>query len=215
MSEKIYKAAIFDMDGTILYTLLDLADSTNYALNKLNLKQRTLEEIRNFVGNGIYKLIERAVGDHQEKIEECFEIFKAHYKSNSTNKTTPYKNSLETLLYLKEKGVKLAVLSNKIDSEVKKLSDIYFKGIFDISIGESENFPKKPNPASTNYIIEQFGLRKNEVLFIGDSEVDIQTANYAKIDCISASWGYKTKDFLIKNNAKVIIDNFEQLKNYF
>lgn len=210
-----YKAIIFDMDGTILYTIEDLKDSVNFALNKLNLKQRTLEEITSFVGDGIYELIKRATDNNQEKIEKCFELFKNHYKNNSTNKTKPYKNSIETLLYLKKEGIKLAVLSNKIDSEVKKLSEFYFKDIFDISLGESEKFPKKPNPASCNYIINKFNLKKEEVLFIGDSEVDIKTANNANIDCISVSWGYKEKDFLIKNNAKNIIDDFSQLKNYF
>ncbi len=209
-----FKALIFDMDGTILYTIEDLADSVNFALKKCNLPTRTLEEVTNFVGNGILKLIERAVGEKQELVQECFEIFKEHYKNNSTNKTCAYKNSFEILSKLKEKGLKLAVLSNKIDSEVKKLSKIYFKDIFDISMGESPNFPKKPNPAALNEIIKKFNVKKEECLFIGDSEVDIETAKNANINCLSVTWGYKTKEFLIQNQAENLCNSFEELYDF-
>jgi len=208
------KALIFDMDGTILYTLQDLADSVNFALEKCGLKQRTLDEIRNFVGNGVNKLIERATGNKKDKIEKCFQYFIEHYKKNSTNKTVPYENAVEILEKLKEKGLKLAVLSNKPDEEVKKLSEKYFNGIFQIAKGESPQFPKKPNPAALNEIIKTFNVKKEECLFIGDSEVDIQTAKNAEVDCISVTWGYKTKEFLIKNNAKKLFDNFQELFEY-
>ena len=126
------KVVVFDMDGTLLYTLEDLTDSVNFALEKCNLKKRNINEIREFVGDGVYKLIERAVGDNVEKIGECFIIFKNHYSKNSTNNTKPYKGAEETLKKLKDKGLKLAVLSNKPDLEVKKLSKLFFEDIFDI-----------------------------------------------------------------------------------
>lgn len=205
------KALVFDMDGTLLYTLEDLADSVNFALDKCGLNKRSLEEVEKFVGNGVYKLIERAVGENFEKINECFEIFKRHYSKNSTNKTRPYNGAIETLKKLKDRGLKLAVLSNKPDFEVKKLSKLFFEDIFDISMGETENFPKKPDSKSLLYIVKAFNVSTRETIFIGDSEVDIQTANNAGIDCYSVSWGYKTKEFLVQNKAKIIFDNFDDL----
>ena len=205
------KALVFDMDGTLLYTLEDLADSVNFALDKCGLNKRSLEEIEKFVGNGVYKLIERAVGENFEKINECFEIFKKHYSKNSTNKTRPDNGAIETLKKLKDRGLKLAVLSNKPDFEVKKLSKLFFEDIFDISMGETENFPKKPDSKSLLYIVKAFNVSTRETIFIGDSEVDIQTANNAGIDCYSVSWGYKTKEFLVQNKAKIIFDNFDDL----
>lgn len=205
------KALVFDMDGTLLYTLEDLADSVNFALDKCGLNKRSLEEVEKFVGNGVYKLIERAVGENFEKINECFEIFKKHYSKNSTNKTRPYNGAIETLKKLKDRGLKLAVLSNKPDFEVKKLSKLFFEDIFDISMGETENFPKKPDSKSLLYIVKAFNVSTRETIFIGDSEVDIQTANNAGIDCYSVSWGYKTKEFLVQNKAKIIFDNFDDL----
>ena len=208
------KGIIFDLDGTLLYTLEDLKNSVNYALNCCDLKQITLEQTRNFVGNGIGKLIERAIGIHQEKYLECLEIFKKHYAKNSNSTTKPYPLVLENLKRLKEKNIKLAILSNKIDSEVKKLSKLYFEGIFNISQGETGEFNKKPDPKSCEYIINQFNLTKDEVVFIGDSEVDIQTAKNASIKCLSVLWGYKDKDFLIKNGANITFDNFKNLTDY-
>ncbi len=207
------KALIFDLDGTLLYTLEDLTDSVNFALEKCNLRKRSLDEIREFVGNGIYKLIVRSVGENTEKIDECYKIFQQHYSKNSINKTKPYKNAVKTLSKLKKRELRLAILSNKPDIEVKKLSKLFFKDIFDISMGETIDFPKKPDPKSLLYIMKSFNVSKKETLFIGDSEVDIQTAKNAGIECYSVSWGYKTRAFLIKNNAKYIFDNFSDLYN--
>lgn len=208
------KGIIFDLDGTLLYTIEDLKNSVNYALEHCNLEKRTLEEITNFVGNGIGKLIERAIGIHQEKYDQCLEIFKQHYAKNSNITTKPYPFVIENLKRLKEKNIKLAILSNKIDSEVKKLSKLYFGDIFDISQGETAKFNKKPDSKSSEFIIKQFNLSKDEVVFVGDSEVDIQTAKNTSIECLSVSWGYKDKDFLIKNGAKIIFENFKDLTDY-
>lgn len=208
------KAIIFDMDGTILYTLQDLADSTNYALEKCGFKKRSLDEIRNFVGNGAYKLIERATEAQKPAVEKCYKIFLEHYGKNSANSTQPYKNAVETLKKLKEKGLKLAVLSNKPDSEVKKLSEKYFKGIFDISRGESVEFPKKPDPAALLSILSCFGIGKDECFLAGDSEVDLETAQNAGIGCLSVCWGYKSEEFLIQNGADKLFRSFSELFNY-
>lgn len=206
------KGIIFDLDGTLLYTLEDLKDSTNYALKKLGLEPITIEKTRQFVGNGINNLLKRALGDNIEYLEPCFDIFMKHYKINCKNNTKPYDNITKILEKIKDEGIKLAILSNKVDNSVKELSCYYFKNIFDISMGESAVFPKKPDSKACNYIINEFNLKKDEVIFVGDSEVDIQTAANAGIECISVSWGYKTKEFLEKHNAKKIIDSpFELL----
>ena len=208
------KGIIFDLDGTLLYTLEDLKNSVNYALKHCGLKERTLDEIRNFVGDGIYKLIERATSENPCKTEECFKIFKEHYKQNSTNTTKPYDGALDFLKKLKEKGVKLAVLSNKIDSEVKKLTKIYFNNIFDYCLGQTRDLAKKPQADGVYYIIEKLGLKKENIIFAGDSEVDIKCAQNAEIKCLSVLWGYKDKEFLAKNGAEHLFSDFDELYNY-
>lgn len=208
------RAVIFDLDGTLLYTLDDLKDSVNYALKQCNLKERTLDEIRTFVGNGIYKLIERAVGANKEQLEKCFEVFKYHYNKNCNNTTKPYKNVIETLKKLKEKDIKLAILSNKADFAVKNLTNIYFKNLIDISMGENKKYAKKPDSTACLYILEKFNVKKEEAIFVGDSEVDLQTAKNAGIRCLSASWGYKEKEFLAKSGANIIINSIEEILNF-
>ncbi len=208
------KGIIFDLDGTLLYTLEDLKNSVNWALQKNGLKIRTIEEIRTFVGLGIEKLIERAVFPDKNKFESCLSDFIDYYKKNSIKETKPYENALETLKTLKEKGFKLSILSNKIDSEVKKLNEYFFNGIFDYTLGATDAFPKKPDSRSTIHIIKQLELKKDEVVLIGDSEVDIETAKNAQIQCLSVTWGYKDKDFLIKQGAKKIFNDFLSLTQY-
>ncbi len=209
-----YKGIIFDLDGTLLYTLKDLSESVNYALKKCSLDTISLDKTREFVGNGIGKLIERAIGKNQDKYELCYKYFINHYSKNSTNTTKPYDGAVETLKKLKTKGIKLAILSNKKNSEVKKLSEIFFPDIFDISLGETSAFPKKPSAESVLYIIDKLNLSKKEVCIIGDSEVDIQTAKNAQIQSLSVSWGYKDKSFLLENKADKIFDNFKELFDY-
>lgn len=205
------KGIIFDLDGTLLYTLEDLHKSVNFSLKKLNLPEISLEDTRNYVGNGVYRLIERAVGKNKDCVEECYEIFKKHYSINSKNNTKSYPDALKYLKLFKEHGIKLAVLSNKLNSAVNDLVEYYFKDIFDISLGESADFPKKPDSKACEYIIRKFNLKNKEIIFVGDSEVDLQTAKNAGIECISVSWGYKDREFLIKNGAKNIVDSFEEL----
>ena len=208
------KGIVFDLDGTLLYTLEDLKNSLNFALNACNMPKRTLEEVRNFVGNGIKKLIERSLDDNQEKFDECYKIFLSHYAKNSLITTKPYNGVISGLKKLKENNIKLAILSNKIDVEVKRLSKYFFDDIFNISMGETSIFPKKPDPKALLEIIKEFNLSKDEIYFIGDSEVDIQTAKNADVQCLSVLWGYKDKDFLIQNNAKNLFENFEQMVEF-
>lgn len=206
---------IFDLDGTLLNTLEDLTDSTNFALDSCSFSKRTLDEVRNFVGNGVYMLIERAVPKNtsKDKIESCLAIFKKHYSNNMYNKTSPYIGILEMLEYLKENGYKIAVVSNKFDSAVKELCEKYFKGFIDYSAGENEaaGIRKKPAPDTVLKVLKNFNLNCAQAVYVGDSEVDILTAKNSKIPCISVTWGFKSKEFLVKNQAKYIAETPQEI----
>jgi phosphoglycolate phosphatase len=201
------KAVIFDLDGTLLYTLEDLTDSVNFALSKFNYPQRTIDEIRLFVGNGVRRLIERAIpeGESNPHFDEVFEIFKSDYSSRMFTKTRPYDEIIDVLKKLKEYGYKLAVVSNKYDSAVKELCEKYFKDLIDISVGQTDTIPPKPSAESVFKVVKELNLDVSECVYIGDSEVDIQTAHNAGMDCISVTWGYKDIDFLYSNGASMIV----------
>lgn len=207
------KCVIFDLDGTLLYTLEDLYIATNYALEQVGRDKRSLDEVRNFVGNGVAKLIERAMGENssQEEVQKCLEIFKEYYSKNAQKNTRPYDGIIELLKYLKKSGIKIALNSNKYDAAVKSLSHKYFDDLVEIALGESNNCPKKPDPTGVEKILKYFNCDKDNAIYIGDSLVDIQTAKNAKIPCISVSWGYCNKDKLLLNN-KIVVDNTQELK---
>lgn len=210
-----YKLIIFDLDGTVLDTLDDLTDSVNYALEKNRLPQRKKYEIRNFVGNGIRLLIERSVpSDCQLKVvDSVFDDFRNHYKHNSCNKTKPYDGIAQLLTELKSYGIQLAVVSNKADFAVRDIVDRYFNGLFDYYAGEKEGIPRKPAPDSVYNAMKFFGASDNEVIYIGDSEVDIETAKNAGLDCISVSWGFRDRSVLAENGAEMVADDVFELKN--
>ena len=207
------KTIIFDLDGTLLYTLEDLKDSVNFALSKFNYPQKTLPEIKSFVGNGVKILMELSIpnGKNNENFEECLEIFKTHYAQNMFNKTKPYDGIIEMLEKLQKLGFKTAVVSNKFDSATKKLCEKYFTEKIELAIGESENIRKKPAPDSVFKVMEILNSNKNFTYFVGDSEVDIQTAQNANIKCISVTWGYKNEEFLRKNNAEFLANSPKQI----
>lgn len=207
------KTAIFDLDGTLLYTLEDLTDSTNYALQKFNFSKCTVEQVRSYVGNGVYKLIERALplGSENPDFQNCLETFKKHYKENMYNKTRPYDGIPEMLAELKKRNINVAVVSNKFDAAVKELCCKYFSNLVDIAVGESPDVKKKPAPDSVFAVMKHFNAAPDTCVYIGDSEVDIQTAQNAGIDCISVNWGYKDEFFLKANNAQVIVSSHDEL----
>ena len=209
------KAVIFDLDGTLLNTLDDLADSTNFALSSLKYPQKTLEEIRNFVGNGVAKLIERAIpqGIQNPNFEKCLTIFKQYYSQNMYNKTKPYDGIIEMLTELRNQGCKVAVVSNKFDAAVKELCKKYFDNLVDIAIGEDEvhGIKKKPAPDTVNKVLELFSAKKEDSIYVGDSDVDIMTAKNSELSCISVTWGFRDIDFLKQHGADIIIDKPEQL----
>ena len=205
------KVVIFDLDGTLLNTLQDLTNSTNFALKYFGYPQRTIDEVRNFVGNGVAMLIERAIpnGRKNENFDECLEIFKQNYSENMNNNTKPYDGILELLGNLREKNYKIAVVSNKFDLAVKNLCKKYFPNLIDIAAGENEQcgIRKKPAPDTVNQVLKDLKLKNTQAIYVGDSEVDIQTAENAKMPCISVTWGFKTNEFLLEHNAKIIVNS--------
>ena len=208
-----YKLAIFDLDGTILDTLEDLTDSTNHILSSNGYPIHIIDEIRSYVGNGIYMLIKRAVPKETEEkeIQRLFEQFVSYYKDHCAIKTKAYEGIKELLVALKEKGIKRAVISNKGDFAVKILIDDYFAGLFEISVGEKQGVRKKPYPDSVNEVLRELSVTKEEAVYIGDSEVDIQTAKNAGLACISVSYGFRSKEFLKENGASLIVEDVKGL----
>ncbi len=208
-----YKIAIFDMDGTILNTIDDLADSTNHILKEYNMPTHTVDEIKSFVGNGIHKLIERAVekGTSDEVIEEVFNSFNAYYKDHCAIKTRAYDGIEKLICELKKEGVITAVVSNKADYGVQSLCKQYFDGLFDFAVGDKAGQRRKPYPDSVYAVLDKFKIEKKDAVYIGDSEVDVATAKNAGIDLFAVSWGFRTKDVLINEGASYIVDSPKEL----
>lgn len=204
----MYELIVFDLDGTLLDTLDDLHAAVNAALAEFALPLRTKDEVRSFVGNGISLLMERAVGKARSDFADVLTAFKEYYAAHCAERTRPYDGILDLLSALKEKGKKLALLSNKADFAVKQLAEVYFKGVFDDVVGEkeAEGIRKKPAPDSLFLVMERLGSAKETTLYVGDSEVDIQTANNAGVDCLSVTWGFKDKAFLAEHGATNFAD---------
>ncbi|MBR3889243.1 HAD-IA family hydrolase [bacterium] len=199
----VIKAVIFDMDGTILNTLDDVVDAVNHSLSKFGFKEYSKEDIKNAVGNGVRILMKRLVPeDVSEQVFENFlEYFIKYYSENMNNKTAPYDDIISMLEKLRADGYKIGVLSNKFDSAVKELSNKYFPNLVDVAVGQKDDVNEKPAPDGVFEVAKLLGVAVEECVYVGDSEVDIQTAQNAGIDCISVTWGFKTVDFLYKNGA--------------
>ena len=211
-----YKLAIFDMDGTILDTLEDLCDCTNYALRMYNLPERSIEEIRHFLGNGIRKLIERAVpeGTTVEIVDQVFDTFKVYYKDHCAIKTRPYDGINDVIKKIRDNGIITAVVSNKADFAVGILCEDYFKGLFDFSVGDKEGQRRKPYPDGVLSVLDRFGIDKKDAVYIGDSEVDFQTAQNAKLDVIMVGWGFRDEEFILSQGAEFVVKKPEELLGY-
>lgn len=209
-----YKAVLFDMDGTLLDTLEDLCDSTNHALAQMDYPLRGIEEIRRFIGNGAEKQIRRAVpeGTSEGKIMETLAAFCAYYQDHCQIKTKVYDGLLDVLSELKEKGVKMAVVSNKPDAAVKKLSREYFGDRLDYAIGPSDGVRCKPYPDMAEEALKALGVEKKDAVFVGDSEVDVQTGLNAGLDVIAVSWGFRSREVVIEAGASKIADNASELE---
>ena len=208
----MYKAVIFDLDGTLLNTLTDLYNSVNHALRTFGFPERTIDEVRRFIGNGVKKLMERSTPDGtSEKVnEECLNCFRAHYLQHMSDNTAPYEGVNELIAKLREKGIRTAVVSNKLHSAVVDLCKDYFEGIEE-AIGVSVEAERKPNPVNVIKVLDTFGITADECIYVGDSEVDVQTAHNAEVKCIGVTWGFRDETELIENGADFIAHNAEEV----
>ena len=202
------KAVIFDLDGTLLDTLEDLADSVNYVLKENGFPERSLEEIKSFVGNGMKKLMSRSApqGTASEKVEEMFRLLVTYYQSHCQIKTRPYAGIPELLKNLRAQGFLTAVISNKADEAVQDLVRQMFPGCFDFALGGSDGVKLKPDRAMVDIALKKLLVDASEAFYVGDSEVDLDTARNAEMDCISVTWGFRTRDVLIANGARMLAD---------
>ena len=211
----MYKVYIFDLDGTLLDTLADLAASTNYALRKHGMPEHSIDDVRRFVGNGVRKLMERAVPDGADNplFDEAFATFRQHYMEHSLDTTQPYDGIPETLAALKARVCRLAVVSNKMMAATQELCRHFFPDTIEVAIGEDEahGIRKKPAPDTVFEALKTLGVSRVgasdglSAVYVGDSDVDIQTAANAGLPCISVLWGFRDRDFLIQHGAETFI----------
>ena len=215
---KEYSTYIFDLDGTLLDTLNDLYQSVNYAMNECGFPLHTLEDVRCFVGNGVRMLMIRAIpdGDKNPRFEEAFDIFRKHYLQHSLDTTRPYPGIEEMLSQLKKRGKHLAVVSNKLDVATKELISHFFGNLIDVAIGENESagVRKKPAPDTVDEALRQLGVGKEGAVYVGDSDVDLQTAVNSKLPCISVLWGFRDRDFLNAHGASVYAETPEEILDF-
>lgn len=213
-----YQAVLFDLDGTLLDTLDDLTDSVNMILGKYGLPLRDKEEIRRFLGNGSERLMKAALPKEisEADFEKYLEEYKAYYKAHMEVKTGPYSGVLELLKDLRKAGLKIGVVSNKFDLAVKGLCEKYFPGYIDAAAGEREadGIHRKPAPDMVFAAAERLGVKRGDCLYVGDSEVDIQTAKNAGMDCVSVCWGFRNEDFLKEAGAVHLVHTTGELKNF-
>lgn len=234
-----YRAALFDMDGTVLDTVSDLTDAINYSLCQLGHRHDfTDKDGALFVGSGILVAFKRAlafengadrddlllIGTESEKSMPGFKdftdeamklkaIFGPFYADHCDIKTAPYAGMTQLLKNLRDCGIRTAVVSNKLDNAVQKISPLYFPGLFDVSLGETPEIRRKPAPDMVDEVLRRLDISKKEAVYIGDSEIDIQTAANSSLDCISVSWGFRSKAFLKAHGATTIAESIEELQD--
>lgn len=211
-----YSCVIFDLDGTLLNTLGDLAAAVNAALVKKGCAPRTIDEVRRFVGNGVKNLITRALPEDcsAEEIDAALADFKAYYNAHLNVNTVPYDGIVALLQDLRAAGVKIGINSNKYDAALQYLCGEHFAGLYDMALGESESTPKKPSPVAAQRIMTQLGCLPENTAYIGDSGVDIQTAHNAGADPITVTWGFRTREELAADAPERMFDDVRALGEY-
>lgn len=211
-----YEVVIFDLDGTILNTLDDLADSLNVILAKNNFPTRTNDEVRMFVGNGIHKLIERALpsGTDLETQNRIYNEYSEYYCQHSQDKTRPYHGIPELLKELHNLGIKVAVNTNKNEDIAKIICDKYFPGAIDYIAGGKKDVPHKPDPSGVYTILKELNIKNKAALYVGDSDVDIMTGKNSGLDVASVCWGFRSNEFLREHGSKIIFEDTEKLLTY-
>jgi len=215
----MYKLAIFDMDGTILNTIDDLADSANFLCKKYGYPLHTVEEIKYMVGNGIPKFIARALPQDISKAnyDKFLAEYIAYYEDHCSIKTRPYDGIVDCMKKLRAAGIKVAVNTNKVQAAAVELCDQYFPEVFDVISGSRPGIPPKPDPTGLYEILKEIGMSKEEACipgtacFIGDSDVDLKTGTDSGLDFIGVDWGFRGKAFLLSHGAKMVVMNPEEL----
>lgn len=212
MNERI-QAVIFDLDGTLLNTLDDLTASTNAALALYGMPQRTTEEVRCFVGNGVAKLIARAVpeGTDEATTSAVLADFVAHYEQHNRDRTAPYEGIMSMLQALGQQGVRCAVVSNKIEPAVIALCREYFGDLIEVAVGDAPQRPRKPDPTGVYEAIRQLGVPKEACVYVGDSDVDMVTGHRAGIRSIGVTWGFRSEAVLREAGADAICHTAQEL----
>ena len=212
---KQYDTYIFDLDGTLLDTLDDLAAAVNYALRTYGMPEHSRDDVRRFVGNGVRMLMIRAIpdGEQNPRFEEAFSTFRQYYLEHSLDRTRPYDGVPEMLKALKQRGCRLAVVSNKFYAATQELCRHFFADTIEVAVGEheAEGIRKKPAPDTVNEALSQLGVDHRHAVYVGDSDVDLQTARNAGLPCISVLWGFRDKDFLLANGATTLITTPQEL----
>ena len=210
-----YQTYIFDLDGTLLDTLGDLAASVNYAMRTHGMPEHSVDEVCRFVGNGVRRLMERAVpgGAAHPAFEAAFATFRLHYMEHSLDTTRPYKGIPEMLQELKRRGKHTAVVSNKFDAATKELCRHFFPDTIDVAVGEheAEGIRKKPAPDTVLQALSQLGVGQEGAVYVGDSDVDIQTARNSGLPCISVLWGFRDREFLLAHGAETFVSQPSEL----
>jgi len=212
-----YKLAIFDLDGTVLNTIGGLTHAVNAALAMNGLPERSRDEVQAMVGNGTRKLIERALGENADPalIAKVYSDYQQYYADNCSYDTFPYDGVSEMLRALNDAGVKCAVVTNKPDLPARKLIEEHFGTLIAVTHGNVPEVPVKPDPTFVHMTMEELGVSSEETVYIGDSDVDIKTAAAAGTECISVDWGFRTREFLIENGAKIILSSPSEVADFF
>ena len=211
----MYSTYIFDLDGTLLDTLADLAASCNYALRTHGMPEHSIDDVRRFVGNGVRKLMERAIpdGEANPDFEATFATFREYYMHHSLDTTKPYPGIMDTLVELKARGCRLAVVSNKMMAATLELCKHFFPDTIEVAIGENEaeGIKKKPAPDTVLAALKQLGVSGEDAVYVGDSDVDLATARNSGLPCISVLWGFRDRDFLLDHGATTFITSPKEL----
>lgn len=208
-----YESYIFDLDGTLLNTLGDLAASCNYALRACGMPEHSVGDVRRFVGNGVRLLMMRAIpgGESNPRFEEAYAIFRKHYLHHSLDTTAPYPGIEEMIATLNANGKHIAVVSNKFYEATQELVAHFFGSEIKVAIGERPDIRKKPAPDTVNEALRQLGMSQSTAVYIGDSDVDIDTACNCGMPCISVLWGFRDKEFLLEHEATTLVSSPKEI----
>ncbi len=209
----MYKAVIFDLDGTLLDTLDDLMNAVNFALREFSFPERSREEIRSFIGNGVIKLMERSTPEGIDTVtqEKCLDTFRRYYLEHMADNTAPYEGIIPLLERLKSEGISTAVVSNKLHSAVVDLCEDYFPSLIDIPLGVAEETERKPSPLNVYKAMKILSSGIENTIYVGDSNVDVETAHKASLKCIGVTWGFRDREELLANSCDFISNTADEV----